>query len=326
MIVSGYIADWGFKGLRPGDEKRMTHVNIAFALVKDGKCSVSHWNNDDKIRAFLKDRGSIKAVLSVGGWGAGGFSPAVATAESREIFAQSLVDTANEYGLDGVDLDWEYPGVPAAGIEHSPEDSPNYTELVRLLRKKLGPDKIVSMACGASQKCADALEIKKLAKMMDLFNIMTYDMCPWNRVSHHTALYASDITDNSSADEAIKRYEAAGVPREKLTLGAAFYAREYKNVDGLNASVSGGGHPGFSGGYVKTMQKAEQAGEILYDEKAEAAYAYDAKERTFLTWDSERSIKAKVEYVKKQGLAGIMFWEYSCDDGNSTLLKAMTDS
>ena len=256
MIVLGYIADWAYKPLRAGDIDRMTHVNIAFALVKDGRGSVAHWSN-------------------------------------------------------------------AAGIEHAPEDGKNYTEWVRVLREKLGPDRLLTMACGASQNCCDALELKDLVKLMNFFNIMTYDMCPWSRVGHHTALYASDIIRSPYGAEAIERYHKAGVPMNQLTLGAAFYAREYKNVDGLNSDVTEGGHPGFSGGYVKTLEKAANAGGEKYDEKAEAAYVYDEKERTFLTWDNERSIKAKVEYVKKQGLAGIMFWEYSSDDGDSTLLKAM---
>ena len=323
MIVSGYISENRFSGLRLGDEKRLTHVNFAFAVVKDGNGSVDHWENTEAVRAFLKNKGSIKALLSVGGWGAGGFSPAVATAEGREKFAQSLVDIMDDFGFDGIDLDWEYPCDGIAGIEFSPEDKPNFTLAVKLLREKMGSGKVLSMAAGALQSCVDNLEIDKLVGPMDLFNIMTYDMASWSCTGHHTSLYESDISHSMCGDKAIRMYEKAGVPHEKLTLGSAFYARVYSSVYGMNVP-SDGNPPGFSGGFADTMSRVKAAGGISYDEKAEAPYACDVAKKSFITFDNERSIKAKREYVKSKGLAGIMFWEYSCDD-DGTLLKAMTE-
>jgi chitinase len=322
MIIAAYIGEGRFKGLRNDDAQKLTHVNFAFAVVKDGKASVAHWKNSENVRKFIREKGHIKAVLSIGGWGAGGFSPAVATAERREIFAQSLVDIANDYGFDGVDLDWEYPCDGSAGIEYSPDDKPNFTAWVALLREKLGKGKIVSMAAGATKSCVNGLEIDKLVGLMDFFNIMTYDMAGWSLSSHHTSLYESNISQSMYGDKAIRMYESAGIPYEKLILGAAFYARIFKNVDGINCQ-SNGEPPGFSGGYPDTMIKVKEAGELLYDEKAEAPYAYNSRERTFITFDNERSLKAKHKYAKFQGLGGVMFWEYSCDDENSSLLSAL---
>ena len=119
MIIAAYIAEEKFSALRPGDAERLTHVNFAFALVENGKGSVNHWANPDAFRNFIKNKGNIKALLSVGGWAAGGFSPAVATAKSREVFAESLVDIVNDFGFDGIDMDWEYPCDDVAGIEAS---------------------------------------------------------------------------------------------------------------------------------------------------------------------------------------------------------------
>ena len=323
MMVAGYISVNGFKGLRPGDEKRLTHVNFAFAVVKDGLGSVAHWRNDDAVRDFMKNRGPIKAILSVGGWGAGGFSTAVSTKEGREKLTDSLLDIVNDYGFDGIDLDWEYPANDSAGIDASPDDTVNYTLWVELIREKIGTEKIVSMAAGAGKIFADALEIKKLLPLMDFFNIMTYDMCHWNETSYHTSLYPSEISNNRSGSDAMQVFLDAGIPREKLVLGAAFYGRIYKDVDGLGKKASGA--PGFVGRYAEALELAEEAGGYLYDEKAEAPYFYNEKERTFVTFENERSLKAKVQYVKAQKFLGIMFWEYPCDDENSTLLKAITD-
>jgi len=321
MIVAGYISERVFTGLRPGDAERLTHINFAFALVKDGKGSVDHWQNSDAVREFIKNKGHIKVVLSVGGWGAGGFSPAVATAEGRELVSQTLVDIVNDYGFDGIDLDWEYPCDDVAGIEASPDDKVNFTYWVQLLRKKLGPDKILSMAAGGMQSCVDCLELEKLVKEMDFINIMTYDMCPWDHVNYHTALFTSEVGNPRSGDTIAAMYEKAGVPRNRQVLGAAFYSRIYKDVDGINAPVNG--PPGFLGnGYAGTVERAEKSG-LQYDDVAEAPYIYDAETREFMTFDNPRSLAAKVKYVKDTGMAGIMFWEYPLDDENSTLLKAI---
>lgn len=322
-IISAYVAENTFRGLREGDAERLTHINFAFAVVKDGRGSVDHWKNSEAVREFTRNKGHLKIILSVGGWGAGGFSPAVATPGGRELLAQTLVDIADDYGFDGIDMDWEYPCDDIAGIEASPDDKVNYTLFMELLRQKLGPDRILSMAAGGMQSCVDSLELDKLMKVMDFINLMTYDMCPWDKVGYHTSLYPSDACDVRCGEGIVKMYEAAGVDRSLITLGAAFYARVYKDVGGLNDTVNG--PPGFLGdGYKGTVAKIEEYG-LKYDEKAEAPYVYDEKNREFITFDNPRSLKAKMEYVRNNGLGGIMFWEYACDDENSTLLKAMTE-
>ena len=322
MIIAAYIysGDRDFTKLRDGDAERLTHVNIAFALVKDGKASVDHWTNSKEIREFIKNKGHIKVVLSIGGWGAGGFSNACMTAEGRELLAQTLVDISNDYGFDGIDLDWEYPCSDMAGIDASPHDKVNYTLWVQLLREKLGAGKLLTMAAGGSQFCCDSLEIEKLMKEMDFINLMTYDMCPWDRVGHHTALFPSDAGSPSS-DKVVAMYEKAGVPRDRLVLGCGFYGRMYKDVDGLKAPATNA--PTFlGGGYPRIKEKIAKSG-LQYDEAAEAPYVYDAEAREFITFDNPRSLAAKMKYVKETGMGGVMFWEYTHDDEDCSMLKAL---
>ena len=324
MTVAAYVypGENGFAGLRPGDAERLTHVNMSFALVKDGKGSIDHWKKPELIREFIKNKGHLKVVLSVGGWGAGGFSPAVATAEGRELLAQSLVDIVNDFGFDGMDLDWEYPCNDMAGIEASPDDKPNYTLWVQLIRQKMGPDKILSMAAGGMQSCVDSLELDKLNKEMDFMNLMTYDMCPWDKIGYHSALFSSEAGSPAGANVA-DMYTKAGFPRNKLVLGAAFYGRLYKDVEnGVPGSPANTSPAGLGGGYPRIKEWIAKAG-LQYDEVAEAPYVYDAEEKGFITFDNPRSIEAKVKYVKETGLMGIMFWAYDGDDKESTLLKAM---
>ena len=332
MIVSAYIAGIGkrFNGLCPGDFDLLTHVNFAFALIKDGKTSVEHWfdgeHGDKAVRELMSNKGHLKTLLSIGGWGAGGFSPACETEQGREKLSQSFIDIIDDYGFDGADLDWEYPAIGTSGIEAKPEDVVNYTKWVELLRKKLGSNRLLTMACGGSAECARNLEIKNLVPLMDLFNLMTYDLCTHNRASHHTSLYKSDICKPNYGENAVDIYVNAGVPKNKLTMGSGFYSRIYSDVEGMDkpTSENSGPYPGWSDGYKQTKAFIVNSttGE-MYDEKAEAAWAYNEITRELYTFDNERSVKAKRDYCIKNGLAGVMFWEYNCDDDNSSLLKSL---
>ena len=49
------------------------------------------------------------------------------------------------------------------------------------------------------------------------------------------------------------------------------------------------------------------------DRKAKVPYLYNASIKRFVSYDDEQSVKAKCRYVKKEDLAGVMFWEYFSD-------------
>ena len=93
----------------------------------------------------------IKILLSVGGWSAGGFSLASRTEEGRKKMAQTGLALVEEYGLDGIDIDWEYPGTSVAGIDSDPSDGENFILLLTALREALGgfeSGKMVTIAAG----------------------------------------------------------------------------------------------------------------------------------------------------------------------------------
>ncbi|MBB1175119.1 glycosyl hydrolase family 18 protein, partial [Klebsiella pneumoniae] len=91
-----------------------------------------------RLPVLRKQNPELKVLLSVGGWGARGFSGAAATAGNRAIFIRSAVQVIEQYGLDGIDLDWEYPVNGAWGlVESQPADRDNFTLLLRELHQAL---------------------------------------------------------------------------------------------------------------------------------------------------------------------------------------------
>ena len=146
--VVGYYAGWAaYQGYTPAQipAEHLTQINYAFARIDPDTLTIALENpaHDKKnlaaLRKLRQQNGHLMLLISVGGWSdSQHFSDAAATAARREAFAASCVDFVVAQGLDGVDLDWEYPvsgGAP--GTIHRPADKQNFTKLLQELRTQL---------------------------------------------------------------------------------------------------------------------------------------------------------------------------------------------
>ena len=116
------------------DPTRMTHINYAFGHVNDtfNGVRISNESRLHSITALKKEAPWLNVCLSIGGWGSGRFSEMAATEENRKAFAQDCARVVAEFDLDGIDMDWEYPTSSSAGISSSPDDTKNFTLLIKL--------------------------------------------------------------------------------------------------------------------------------------------------------------------------------------------------
>ncbi|HBS45502.1 MAG TPA: chitinase, partial [Paenibacillus sp.] len=99
---------------------KLTHLNVAFGYVKDDQITTAHLKCTNQLQEMKAMYPNLTLVLSVGGWGNGGFSEAASTEEGRLKFAASAVQVVTDFPFDGIDLDWEYPCYSEADIESSP--------------------------------------------------------------------------------------------------------------------------------------------------------------------------------------------------------------
>jgi chitinase len=321
--------------------EKLTHINYAFALVgDDGRMFLPGIRAPVRLaqlKALQFRNPRLKLVLSVGGWGADGFSDAALTGESRQRFAESGVSLVEKYQLDGLDIDWEYPGQRGPGIKHRLEDKQNFTLMLAELRRQLdeasrrrwpnGDDHYVLTIASAGGGYFQHVEMDQIHKHLDWINIMTYDLYGGDRTRHHTGLYPAAGEEPSAPCVAsyVDQHLAAGIPPEKLVIGAAFYGRGWFGVEsahnGLRQSFekTGGG-----GAYAKLVRDfIDKNGYVRHwDESARAPYLWNAASRSFITYDDPQSLAEKSRFVKERGLGGIMFWEYS-DDADEQLLDAI---
>lgn len=280
----------------------------------------------------------LKVLLSVGGFDARGFSDAAATPEARKAFARSCKEVCERYGLDGIDLDWEFPVIAGWGaIEGRPEDKQNFTLLLREVRQAIGASRLLSIAGSGNLKFASEwTEFQDVVKLLDFVNIMTYDF-QYGTSYFGSALYASQtwptelVADEYTCDKAIRNYIRKGCPPEKINLGMAFAAVIPQPVTGnakvwpeVKAKLDAAGFTRRGGRgleQVKTLLEDRNGFVKRWDDDARNMYIAtrlaDGKEQFVLSYIEPRSVSAKVEYVKELGLGGVMFWEFGSDYDNS---------
>jgi chitinase len=300
-VIIAYVTSW--KDV-PVDPTVMTHINYAFGHVNDTFDGV-RIDNPDRLRnivALKTVNSDLKVMLSVGGWGSGRFSEMASDSLRRLSFAKDCLKAVEDFGLDGIDIDWEYPTSDMAGISASADDRENFNLLMRDLRSVLGTDRFLTLASSAY---AEYIDFRSCIDYLDFVNVMTYDMA--NAPFHHAALYASENT-KGCCDGAVKAHMEAGVPACKLVLGVPFYGR--------------GGTPKMRSRDYKSI-KEEGEFVLMWDEKAQAPYVADGEGNFVLGYDNPRSLKIKCDYIKANGLHGAMYWDYAGDNEAGDLQKTL---
>ena len=279
------------------DPNVMTHINYAFGTVNETFNGVNI-QDPDRLRMIVglkQQNPKLKVLLSIGGWTAGRFSEMAATKETRDAFAQDCKRIVDEFGLDGIDMDWEYPSSSEAGISSSPDDIDNFTLLMKELRRVLGQDKLLTIATICTAKYID---FKNCLPYLDLVNVMSYDMSDPNK-QHHAALYPSPISGYCTASEAVEAHLKAGVPKDKLVMGMPFYGKGRRQDKGVDEFLRTGVLPK---GYTRQWSDEAKA-EYIANKKGEFVWAYE----------TVRSLTTKCQYILDNNLRGGMYWEYSAD-------------
>ena len=327
----------------------LSTINIAFGLLDGNRIYLKELEDQPgrpgfsslftELAAVKAKYPHLKVNLSVGGWSEEGFSDLASTAENRAEFVRDAAEWMERHGLDGIDIDWEYPVGPEGGqeIKSRPEDAENYLYLRTDLRKaldalsaELGRPLTVTTAVPATTWFPQVIDVGKVQEQVDYLKLMAYDLYGgWSATTGHAAnLYNNPQDPNGggwSVDQTVKLYLSAGVRPEKLLLGVPFYARAWRGVSPVNNGLfqsfaSEAYYHGLSYTDLKKDFLSNPSYTRYWDDTAKAAYLYNGDE--FISYEDPESLAHKASYVKKKGLAGIMIWEYG-HDLSGELLEAL---
>jgi chitinase len=319
---------------------KLTHINYAFANIADGRVVEGFANDTKNFEILSRVRAKnpqLKILISVGGWTwSGGFSDMALNAESRRRFVESATEFVRRHDLDGVDIDWEYPGLPGNGNPHRPEDKQNFTALMTDLRAALDKEGaarkrnyLLTFAAGANvPDCLQHMETEKVQAVVDFVNLMTYDFREAESDSltgHHSNLYTNPADDKQlSADRAVREYLAAGVPPGKIVVGVPFYGHVWGDVKPDRNGLYQPGKPvkeNIDASYGNLVtQFINKNGFVRYwDKVSQAPYLWNRSRSIFITYEDPESLRLKCRYIRDHHLGGVMFWEYYADPTGSLL-------
>ncbi|HVW78699.1 MAG TPA: glycoside hydrolase family 18 protein [Alloacidobacterium sp.] len=328
--------------LQPGDvaARKLTRINYAFANLQNGRI-VNGFPEDEQniptLVALKQQNPSLKVLVSVGGWlWSGNFSDMALTKQSRRQFIDSVVAFIGKYQLDGLDIDWEYPGLIGAGNRFRPEDKHNYTLLLKELRdrfdreEKTGHRKLLlSIAAGASSEFLDHTEMGEVQKYVDTVNLMAYDYYEPDSdkiTGHHAPLYTNPADPKKiSVDQSVRDFEKAGVPAARIILGVPFYGHVWGDVPAASNGLYQPGKPvpnAFASYSSITAGMLGHGFNRYWDAASSVPYLYSPAQKTFVSYEDTESLRLKCTYVIEHNLGGIMFWDYA-DDPSGTLLDTI---
>jgi chitinase len=332
-VIAYYTGDAAT--LRKYPVQHLTQIIFSFLHLKGNRLAFDNEKSKQRlldIVALKKEYPSLKVLVSLGGWtGCYTCSPIFSDAANRDTFATSVLQILQETNTDGIDLDWEYPTIEGPpGHPYSANDKENFTALIKTLRSTLGNTYELSFAAGGFQKFIDeSVDWDAVMPLVNRVNLMTYDLVGGysKRTGHHTALY-STAEQKESTDNCVQALLRKKVPAGKLVIGAAFYARIWKDVEDVNHGLyqTGVFKSGVGFNHFETQFSKESGFVPYWDKAAKAPYMYNAAKKEFATFDSEQSMQAKVGYMKKYRLGGIMFWELANDSFSNGLLDVIHTS
>jgi chitinase len=318
----------------PWGDKNLLLGQINWSVAPAGYDSAYDLGNPDyhvpgtSLADYAHDN-NVKLLVSLGGWTLSSLFPGIAADETkRGNFAAQCALICELYDLDGVDIDWEYPGY--APHNGTPADAANYTLLLQDIRNALDEmevemnrELLLTAAVGAAASHQSNYEWNNIVPLLDIINVMTYDFYGSfdPLLNHNAPLYASAQGDPefncaSSVERLINEY---GVPADKITMGLPFYGRT--QLSNSTPQLFGQGN-----GQVDLQNFGQDEGTPLYynilladgytnywDEQASVPYAINPTNNSFLSYDDVQSITAKSQYIADMNLRGAIIWEITGD-------------
>jgi len=317
-VVLGYYAPWAIQPEQIAWQ-HLTHIAHAFAGI--GKDGSLYPPKDAAVLVGAAHKRDVKVLLSLGGSGSGAvFSKACADAARRKKLITAISRTVDQFGYDGVDVDWEHPGNARERLLHG-KFSKELREELDALGLRKGRRLLLSCAVNMPNWFAQWLDRPQLAKVYDYINCMTYDYHGWApHDGHNSSLFRSESCDCPATSDYLAEWVAAGVPREKLLMGIAFYGREHARG------------PGDSFLGRNTHKEALWYRDIIsrpgYSEKWDSAakMPFRKKEKSHIYYDSPRSISLKVRHIESKGYGGAIIWCLGQDRDEATGKQPLLES
>ncbi|KAF7171146.1 hypothetical protein CNMCM5623_003575 [Aspergillus felis] len=297
--------------------------------------------------SLFKDATNLKSIkqdlsvfVSIGGWTFSDngtatqpvFGDIAADETSRQTFANNVVHFMKQYGFDGLDIDWEYPGAPDRGGKA--EDTANYVLLLKTLRSTFdasGSKFGLTFTAPSSYWYLRWFDLPNMIKYADWINVMTYDLHGVWDASNPIGSIVQGHTNLTEIKLAMDLFWRVEIPPSQLALGFGFYGRSFTLADPScntpGCPFSGASSPGpcsTTGGMLAYYEiqavlsqgssgKKRAAITPTHDKEAAVNYfTFDGDQ--WVSYDDEVTFKQKVDWADSIGFGGALIWASDLDD------------
>lgn len=315
--VSGYYVGYQ-RDLYPVetvDFSVLTHLFVGRIIPGSDGSVITHFDIDytqgPAMARRLAERAhqaGRKAVLMLGGAGEHAGFVGAASSANRARFVANLLQTMDDLGYDGIDVDWE----PIYDEDKAP--------LLALLQelRAARPNMILTIPVGWVNPNYQTVDpwYAQVAGVVDQMNIMSYYMAgaydgwlSW----HSSALAGAAGQYPSSVSGSAQLYLDAGIPASKLGIGIGFFGMCWRGVTGPRQSGGWVVADDNTMSYRNIMASYYTSGARQWDDAAKVPYLSFATQTgpagcNFVSYDDEQSIAEKGAYVKSTGLGGTIVW------------------
>ncbi|GAB1519675.1 hypothetical protein RhiTH_002743 [Rhizoctonia solani] len=344
-FVATYFPDWTGDEFPPEkvDFKRFAWIDFAFAVPDENRqLTFTSDSSEDLLNRLVKSahaHGS-RVKLSIGGWtGSRYFSDAVSTDVNRRELVKNTVQMYKKFNLDGIDIDWEYPGVQGAGNNQvSPQDSTHFLTFLQLLRSQLPK----------SAKLTAATQVTPFAG-------------PDGRPLADVSEFAKP---DASASASVAAWTSAGFPSYQITLGLPSYgyvqtSDARKLIQRSRTAKLGNlrirrddGTPGTGSVRVQGEGEGDDSGQVqfkqlvnvgalklnsngnyvgaggfnrLWDVCSSTPYLVSQNAKQVVAYDDPQSLGMKAAFARGAGLRGVNMFDVHGDTENWTLTDAIRE-
>ena len=245
------------------DSSLCTHIIYSFVVLHPDRLVITsddpqldlELGNFRNFTALKRTNPGVKYMVALGGWADSQdpkYSRLLASSVHMDTFVAHAVQFLQEFGFDGLDLDYEYPGYDGHGHDAPDSDRPGLVQLCRKLRAAFRPHgwELTAAVAAPTSIVDTAYDIPQLSQLLDAVHLMAYDMHgSWERATNHHAALHGSAWDKLTAEAAAAHWVAKGCPAYKLVVGIPTYGRSWTlaswaSHQGVEAPAAGAGQAG----------------------------------------------------------------------------------
>ncbi|EFO86060.1 hypothetical protein CRE_01662 [Caenorhabditis remanei] len=351
--IIGFYSEFESLHITKTQLEKLTHAVFANVEMSwDGSISFRTWKAKNRFLSLIniskRVKSPMKVMISIGGEeNSQYFASVIADLRKRRsmktidnektyrMFIKSIITFLEDYKIDGVDLYWKHA---------TEKDKFNYLKLLRELRQRMkGNDYVISITLPAAgiENWEMAYDLDLTLEYVDFINVFSMDYYgPWpnqwgNPAGPTAPLYSGiGARKNFNIDWTMQYYVCKARQPSKFNIVVPFFARLWNNV---TAAMEPGreayrrveltnnradGSPYMSRWTVE--HNGFDLSNATWDEESKSSYIYDSKAQTYLSFETEKSIEAKKDYVVEKNLGGFWIWSVDMDDDRNSLLNALT--